>query len=345
MLLIIDYIFDWARNIYRPSIISQLETLATPAEETDDGVEIRLSRMLTDSDIFSLTGSQRKMEKDIDDWISSTLDLTESPQDEDLASNLKGSNLERDHEDSLIPSSSNPESATFNGSEQLVQNAFEIRSRKESTNEPNLERAHSASTKSLASGMGEDEAAELRAAITDSVFTRYQELVAQDPPTALPVPITTAIESRLSENGETDESESETARIDGTVSGRGEKAKTLRPYLVLEETASNNNLGAADPKTRTNNKESPLVLHNLPSASPWPSHVSSSPPPSLTDSTSSAPPTRADAPSPSPSIKPRTSSGPPKRPLESGDEFEVLRPRKKLKTSSGSAGIEVVIID
>jgi hypothetical protein len=50
ILLIIDFIFDWARDVYRPTIISQLRTLSGHQEDT-------LSA-LADNDICSLAGDQ-----------------------------------------------------------------------------------------------------------------------------------------------------------------------------------------------------------------------------------------------------------------------------------------------
>lgn len=58
MLLIIDFIFDWARDVYRPTIISQLRTLSGHQEDT-------LSA-LADNDICSLAGDQRTIQ--IEKW-------------------------------------------------------------------------------------------------------------------------------------------------------------------------------------------------------------------------------------------------------------------------------------
>lgn len=46
MLLIVDYIFDWARDVYRPFILRELRILSTP--DTDDIISL-----LTDTDILS----------------------------------------------------------------------------------------------------------------------------------------------------------------------------------------------------------------------------------------------------------------------------------------------------
>lgn len=54
-LLIIDFIFDWARDVYRPTIISQLRTLSGHQEDT-------LSA-LADNDIGSLAGDEWRTEE------------------------------------------------------------------------------------------------------------------------------------------------------------------------------------------------------------------------------------------------------------------------------------------
>lgn len=48
-MLIVDYILDWARDIYRPNILRQLESLSI--EETDDTITLR-----NDPDIYSMRG-------------------------------------------------------------------------------------------------------------------------------------------------------------------------------------------------------------------------------------------------------------------------------------------------
>jgi hypothetical protein len=55
LLLIIDYIFDWARDIYKPSLNSQLKRLATaPPEDDGHTCDDDISGIERDSDIFSL---------------------------------------------------------------------------------------------------------------------------------------------------------------------------------------------------------------------------------------------------------------------------------------------------
>jgi hypothetical protein len=79
LLLIIDYIFDWARDIYKPSLISQLEMLANEPP-VDDG-PIRdddFTRIETDSDIFSLARPRT-----IEDWGATLEDDTEMVPDEE----------------------------------------------------------------------------------------------------------------------------------------------------------------------------------------------------------------------------------------------------------------------
>ncbi|PMD63792.1 uncharacterized protein K444DRAFT_584149, partial [Hyaloscypha bicolor E] len=59
-LLIIDYIFDWARDIYKPSLISQLNMLASEPSENHGHIHDDLSsRIDTDSDILSLRGPKQ----------------------------------------------------------------------------------------------------------------------------------------------------------------------------------------------------------------------------------------------------------------------------------------------
>lgn len=55
LLLIVDYIFDWARDVYRPSILRQLKSL-TIGEAYDH------TSLVSDSDIFSLG-------RNISNWI------------------------------------------------------------------------------------------------------------------------------------------------------------------------------------------------------------------------------------------------------------------------------------
>jgi hypothetical protein len=84
LLLIIDYIFDWARDVYKPSIISQLKMLANPTKNKghahDDGFTIAD----TDSDVLSLVGSKQRT--DIEAWGAAIEDPTEvTPDDEELS--------------------------------------------------------------------------------------------------------------------------------------------------------------------------------------------------------------------------------------------------------------------
>jgi hypothetical protein len=82
LLLIIDYIFDWARDIYKPSLVSQLEILAN--EPPGDDSHIRdndFSRIETDSDIHSLTRS--KQPRAIEDWAATLEHDTEIVPDEE----------------------------------------------------------------------------------------------------------------------------------------------------------------------------------------------------------------------------------------------------------------------
>ena len=55
LLLIVDYIFDWARDVYRPSLLKQLRSIVTG--ETCDQIS-----QVSDSDIFS-------MRRKVSDWV------------------------------------------------------------------------------------------------------------------------------------------------------------------------------------------------------------------------------------------------------------------------------------
>ena len=77
LLLIIDYIFDWARDIYRPSLISQLEVLAKEPSEDDDN----FTAMDTDSDIFSLAKPRKHV--NVEDWATALEHDTETVGDEE----------------------------------------------------------------------------------------------------------------------------------------------------------------------------------------------------------------------------------------------------------------------
>jgi hypothetical protein len=67
LLLIVDYIFDWARDSYRPAILTELRLLSTA-----DTAEI--STTFTDSDIYSMRHS-----------------LSPQPSDQTLDERLDGS--------------------------------------------------------------------------------------------------------------------------------------------------------------------------------------------------------------------------------------------------------------
>ena len=83
LLLIVDYIFDWARDIYRPSIISQLEVLANPAKDRIDVKDNGSFIADTDSDILSQARPKRK--KDIEAWNSVVEDPLEAIVEEDFS--------------------------------------------------------------------------------------------------------------------------------------------------------------------------------------------------------------------------------------------------------------------
>lgn len=82
LLLIIDYILDWAHDIYKPSIISQLEMLANePSEDDGDIRDDDFTRIDTDSDIFSL--ARPKQPRAIEDWGAALEHDTEMVPDEE----------------------------------------------------------------------------------------------------------------------------------------------------------------------------------------------------------------------------------------------------------------------
>lgn len=56
LLLIVDYIFDWARDVYRPSLLRQLKSLIT-------GEDYDQVSLAPDSDIFSTR------RRNVSDWI------------------------------------------------------------------------------------------------------------------------------------------------------------------------------------------------------------------------------------------------------------------------------------
>lgn len=83
LLLIIDYIYDWARDIFRPSIISQLAMLANPAEDKGRVHDNGFTTADTDSDVFSL--GREKQGKDIETWGAAVEDPTEVMLEEELS--------------------------------------------------------------------------------------------------------------------------------------------------------------------------------------------------------------------------------------------------------------------
>ncbi|OBT65441.1 hypothetical protein VE03_06066 [Pseudogymnoascus sp. 23342-1-I1] len=89
LLLIIDYIFDWARDIYRPSLISQLKKLAkAPSEDDDRTCDDDISGIGSDSDIFSLANPKQtlasmKKPSVIKDWGAAVEHDTEIVPDEE----------------------------------------------------------------------------------------------------------------------------------------------------------------------------------------------------------------------------------------------------------------------
>ena len=89
LLLIIDYIYDWARDVFRPSIISQLAKLANPAQDEDRLHDNGFTTADTDSDIFSLGGEyQRKrndQRNDIEAWDATVEDPTAAMLEEELS--------------------------------------------------------------------------------------------------------------------------------------------------------------------------------------------------------------------------------------------------------------------
>ncbi|KAH8796931.1 hypothetical protein F5882DRAFT_375096 [Hyaloscypha sp. PMI_1271] len=81
LLLIIDYIYDWARDVFRPSIVSQLAMLANPTQDKGRVHDNGFTTADTDSDVFSL-GKQRK---DIETWDAALEDPTEVMLEEELS--------------------------------------------------------------------------------------------------------------------------------------------------------------------------------------------------------------------------------------------------------------------
>lgn len=83
LLLIIDYIYDWARDVFRPSIISQLAMLANPAQDEGRVHDNGFTRAYTDNDVFSLAGEKQR--RDIETWGAAIEDPTEVMLEEELS--------------------------------------------------------------------------------------------------------------------------------------------------------------------------------------------------------------------------------------------------------------------
>lgn len=83
LLLIIDYIYDWARDVFRPSIISQLAMLANPTQDKGRVHDNGFTTADTDSDVFSL--GRKKQRKDIETWGAAVEDTTEVMLEEELS--------------------------------------------------------------------------------------------------------------------------------------------------------------------------------------------------------------------------------------------------------------------
>lgn len=83
LLLIIDYIYEWARDVFRPSIISQLAMLADPTQDSGRVHDNGFTTADTDSDVFSL--GREKQRKDIETWGAAVEDPTEVVLEEELS--------------------------------------------------------------------------------------------------------------------------------------------------------------------------------------------------------------------------------------------------------------------
>jgi hypothetical protein len=83
LLLIIDYIYDWARDVFRPSIISQLAMLANPTQDKGRVHDNGFTTADTDSDVFSL--GRKKQRKNIETWGAAVEDPTEVMLEEELS--------------------------------------------------------------------------------------------------------------------------------------------------------------------------------------------------------------------------------------------------------------------
>jgi hypothetical protein len=172
--------------------------------------------------------------------------------------------------------------------------------------------------------LGKDERAELEAAITDSVPSCYQELIAQDPSLFLP---------------ETANAETQSA------AEPSKQAHYLSSHLTPEQDLSH--ADSVEPELHTHSTQDAPPMNASFSAPPTPVASltpSASPAPSI-ESTSSAPPTRSTAPSPTPVIEHSTTPGSSKRPLESGNDPEILGIQKRLKNCPELVDKKVIIID
>ncbi len=362
----IDYIFDWARDIYKASIISQLDALA---EKPYAGFENTQSRMPTDSDISSLAGSQQKLDTDIRNWINNTLDQIESPQEMCSTSNLYSSassidvpSLELVHRGISIPSSNDSKQVSPNSSEQLGLDAVRIEPGQECINEYNLDRADPPSTESLDSDI-EDGAVELSAAITDSVRSLFEKIATQDALITPPVTCVTEAESPLSEDSANAELDTKPP-ITQSPPARRDSLKMPQFHQRLEQTTPIVNIYDANPSphaprlndNKTNETQnfpfSTMACSPATSIQRSPSLVPYSTPP-LT-------PSRASATSPGPSISAAGSFS--KRPsdLEGEDEGDDTSENSGMGTGAGNGrrakrvrlaftgpppGADVVIID
>lgn len=83
LLLIIDYIYDWARDVFRPSIISQLAMLANPTQDKGQVHDNGFTMADTDSDVFSL--GREKQKRDIETWGAAVEDPIEVMLEEELS--------------------------------------------------------------------------------------------------------------------------------------------------------------------------------------------------------------------------------------------------------------------
>jgi hypothetical protein len=362
----IDYIVDWARDIYRASIFKQLEDLAKkPSAE----LENRKPRVPTDSDIHSLSGSRHKLSLDIENWITNTTDVTASPQVMCATSSLCGSssninsfNPEIVHEKLSVPFSNDLKPATPNSSEELGQVEVQIGPGQELVNEYNLDRADSPSTESLDSDMGEDEAAELRAAIADPVLTLYQKLAAQDPfiaPSAIGV---TAAESPSSEDSANAKLSSNPPITQSLPSSHDSNPKTPRSHQQPLQPTPTINIHNASPSlhppslNNKTNKKLPVPLSTTALSPHTPPQTSPSLVPNYTPPLT---PTRASAP-PTPEHSISVAGSSPKRPLDLEDDDMAETSgagtgtgpwngsrAKRVKSAFAGAppGVDVVVID